>query len=82
MLNITRLHNSVMAISMMRRVLALSRDFSNRRVAFNKKISDLPLQIQVLGDLERRYRGNLLFVLNAAKLLGKIENGIASTSDQ
>ena len=43
MLNITRLHNSVMAISGMRRVLALSRDFSNRRVAFGKKISELPL---------------------------------------
>ena len=82
MLNITRLHNSVMAISGMRRVLALSRDFSNKRVAFGKKINELPLQIQVLGDLERRYRGNLLFVLNAAKLLGKIENGIASTSEK
>ena len=82
MLNITRLHNSVMAISGMRRVLALSRDFSNKRVAFGKKINELPLQIQVLGDLERRYRGNLLFVLNAGKLLGRIENGIASTSEK
>ena len=77
MLNITRLHNSVSAIASMRRVLALARDFADRRVAFGKKLNQLPLQVQVLADLERRYRGNLLFVLYAAKLLGKIENGKA-----
>ena len=43
MLNITRLHNSIMAVSSMRRVLALARDFSNRRTAFGKKINELPL---------------------------------------
>ena len=43
MLNITRLHNAVMAISGMRRVLALSRDFSNRRRAFGMSINQLPL---------------------------------------
>ena len=43
MLNITRLHNAVMAISGMRRVLALSRDFSNRRKAFGMSINQLPL---------------------------------------
>ena len=45
MLNITRLHNSISAISAMRRVLALARDFANRRVAFGKKINQLPLQV-------------------------------------
>ena len=45
MLNITRLHNSIMATSSMRRILALARDFANRRVAFGKKVNQLPLQI-------------------------------------
>jgi acyl-CoA dehydrogenase len=66
----------------MRRILALARDFASRRVAFGKKVNELPLQIQVLADLEKRYRGNLLFVLNAAKLLGKIENDLANDSEK
>ena len=81
-LNITRLHTSIMAISAMRRILALARDFADRRFAFGKKLNELPLQVQVLADLERRYRGNLLFVLTAAKYAGKIENGIADSTEK
>jgi alkylation response protein AidB-like acyl-CoA dehydrogenase len=43
MLNITRLHNAISAVSAMRRVLALARDFASRRIAFGKKINELPL---------------------------------------
>ena len=43
MLNVTRLHNSIAATSAMRRILALARDFANRREAFGKKINQLPL---------------------------------------
>jgi len=82
MLNVTRLHNSISAVSVMRRMLALSRDFANRREAFGSTINKLPLQIQVLADLEKRYRGNLLFTLTAAKLLGKIENNLASAEEK
>ena len=32
----------------------------------------------MLADLEKRYRGNLLFVLTSAKYVGSIENGLAT----
>ena len=43
MLNITRVYNSTSAVSNMRRIIALCRDFSERREAFGKKLSELPL---------------------------------------
>lgn len=43
MLNITRLHNSISAISFFRRVLNISIDYSHRRKAFGKLIISHPL---------------------------------------
>jgi len=36
MLNTTRIYNAVTAVSFMRRMIALGRDYSNRRIAFGK----------------------------------------------
>ena len=43
MLTITRIHNGIAAVSGMRRILQLARDYSTRRVAFGKYIADHPL---------------------------------------
>jgi alkylation response protein AidB-like acyl-CoA dehydrogenase len=40
MLNITRIHNTISSISFMRRIITLVYDYSERRVAFGKKIID------------------------------------------
>lgn len=69
MLTITRIHNSLSALGYMRRVLALAYDYKERRVAFGKKLKDHQLHIEVLGKLEKTYRGNLLFLLECSSML-------------
>ena len=40
MLTITRIHNSVNAVSYMRRMIALMIDYKERRIVFNKLLKD------------------------------------------
>ena len=51
LVNITRLHNVIGAISGMRRGLALARDYAQRREAFGKFLIDQPLHVETLADL-------------------------------
>src|SRR4030095_13121328 len=48
MLNVTRTWNSVSAIALMRRGLAIARDYARRRVAFGAVLADKPLHIDTL----------------------------------
>lgn len=81
MLNITRLYNAIGAVSSMRRILMLARDYSQNRTAFGLKISEYPLHMQVLSRMEIEVRGALLLVLKAAVLLGKSELKLASSDE-
>ncbi len=71
MLTLTRIHNALSSVAAMRRIIALANDYKDRRVAFGKKLSEHQLHMKVLGDLEKSYRGNLLFILECATLLQK-----------
>jgi acyl-CoA dehydrogenase len=51
MLTVTRIYNAATAVGLMRRGIALVRDYSDRRIIGNKKLSDLPLHLRVLSDL-------------------------------
>lgn len=58
MLNITRIHNSLWAISNMRRVISFARDYATKRKAFGKLIINHDLHCQTLGNMEvRSYLG-------------------------
>ena len=48
---------------------------------FGQKLSENPLQLDVLKDQEIRVRGNLALVLQTAVLLGKVENQKASKEE-
>jgi alkylation response protein AidB-like acyl-CoA dehydrogenase len=71
MLTVTRIYNSATAVGVMRRGIALVRDYSNRRVIGKKKLGDLPLQVRVLADLDVIHRGNLIFYLKICELFSK-----------
>lgn len=58
MLNVTRLWNGISAASLMRRGLALARDYARRRVAFGAPLSEQPLHADTLGP-SGRSRGGL-----------------------
>ena len=81
MLNITRVYNASSAVSTMRRFLALLRDYGHRRDVFNSRLNELPLQQEVLANIDVTLSGNLLFYLKTVELLSKYEAGKISKDE-
>ncbi len=81
MLNVTRLWNSVCATSLMRRGIALARDYARRRKAFGGPLSERPLHLETLADLQAEAEAGFHLVLTVAELLGKEEAGLASDEE-
>jgi alkylation response protein AidB-like acyl-CoA dehydrogenase len=77
MMNITRLYNSICAVSNMRRALAIARDFSHRRQVFGELLSSNQLHKETLFLMEVKLRGCLLWVLFLSRLLEKTEKNLA-----
>ncbi|XP_055927437.1 acyl-CoA dehydrogenase family member 11-like [Argiope bruennichi] len=82
MLNTTRVHNSLSSVGYMRKILLLSRDYSRKRVAFGRTLSETPLHMRILSNMEIETRGSLLLLLKVAVLLGKNELGINSADER
>lgn len=92
--NVTRIYVAVSSASAMRRyltlstsfdydkrLLAMARDYANKREAFGKKLMNQPLHIVTLSRLETTYRGTLHFAFNLVKFLGEseCENSLKAT---
>lgn len=73
--NITRIHNSVYAAAFMRRGLALARDYASKRLAFGKPLSQTPLHLETLADLEVEFRAGFALAFKTAELQGWVETG-------
>ena len=78
MLNITRTWNSVSAVALMRRGLALSRDYAKRRIAFGAPLAEKPLHLDTLAGLQAEYEAAFHLTFFAVELLGRTEAGEAS----
>jgi putative acyl-CoA dehydrogenase len=81
LVNITRIHNVIGAISGMRRGLALARDYAQRREAFGKFLIDQPLHVETLADLAIEFQAGFQLAFRALDLLGKEECGEASSDE-
>ena len=73
--NVTRIHNALECVSSMRRQLVLLKDYSNKRMAFGQRLSDLPLHAQLIEELNKELEACFKFTFFAAKLLGVSEQG-------
>ena len=78
MLNITRTWNSVTAVALMRRGLALARNYARRRVAFGAPLSEKPLHLDTLAGLQAEYEAAFHLTYFGVELLGRAEAGQAS----
>ncbi len=78
MLNITRTYNSICAVSSMRRVLSLAKDWATKRRAFGSLLIENDLHLQTLAKMEVETHGCLLFVMEIVELLGKDEAKVAT----
>jgi acyl-CoA dehydrogenase len=73
MLNVTRTWNSVSAVALMRRGLALARDYAKRRVAFGAPLADKPLHLDTLAGLQAEYEAAFQLTFFVVELLGRNE---------
>jgi len=81
MLTISRLHNIIMAVGSMRKVVSLARDFATRRKAFGRPIAGQPLHLQTLARMEVETRGCQLLLLELARQQGLAESNLANDQD-
>ncbi|KAI9010638.1 hypothetical protein DFJ74DRAFT_685122 [Hyaloraphidium curvatum] len=72
-LNITRIHTAVSACCFLRRSLAIARDYADRRVAFGKPISQHPMHLLALAQVDLYLRAITQLTFHAIKLLGSTE---------
>jgi alkylation response protein AidB-like acyl-CoA dehydrogenase len=79
--NITRIYNSVCAVGYLRRGLALARDYASRRQAFGARLSDLPLHVETLAEMELELRAAFQLTFRLIELLGREETGLASAGE-
>jgi alkylation response protein AidB-like acyl-CoA dehydrogenase len=75
MLTVTRTWNAVSAVAIMRRGLALAKDYARRRVAFGAPLEQKPLHVDTLAALEAECQGAFHIVFRTIELLGKDECG-------
>ena len=75
MLNITRTWNAVSSVAMMRRGLALARDYARKRSAFGAPLAQKPLHVDMLAGLQAEMEGAFHLAFSVAALIGKEEAG-------
>jgi alkylation response protein AidB-like acyl-CoA dehydrogenase len=78
MLNVTRAWNSVSACALMRRGLALARDFARKRVVFGAPLAEKPLHLDTLAGLQAEFLGAFHLTFFVVELLGRSDAGQAS----
>src|SRR5215213_2578560 len=81
LLNITRLWNGISAVSLMRRGLALSFDYANKRVAFGAPLSEKPLHRDTLAGLAAEVEAAFQLAFFVAELTGRSETGEITDDD-
>ena len=82
MLNITRMWNSVVAASAMRRGVLLASDYAHRREAFGARLIDKPLHLDTLAMLEAETRAAFHLSFFLVRMVGRIEAGEAEDSER
>lgn len=75
LLNVTRLWNGISAVSLMRRGVALALDYALKRVAFGAPLSEKPLHMDTLADLQAETEAAFHLAFFVAELTGKSESG-------
>jgi len=65
----------------MRRGLALARDYASRRTAFGKVLSEHPLHVETLADLEIEFQAAFHLAFHAVTLMGATECGEATDEE-
>lgn len=82
MVRLARTWNAVMATGLMRRGLALARDFSRNREAFGTPILEKPLHYDTMASLQATFEGAFHLTFRLVELIGKQEAGTISEHER
>jgi alkylation response protein AidB-like acyl-CoA dehydrogenase len=80
--NVTRIYNTISAVSYLRRAYALSKAYSSQREAFGQLIENHVLHKKSLREMEMAYQSNTMLALYLAQLLGKEDCNTALESEK
>lgn len=72
--NITRIYNAVTTVGSFRRLLQLADDYSEKRVAFGKKLCEQPLHKKMLSEAHAAFEKCLILTFSTVTLLQKEES--------
>jgi alkylation response protein AidB-like acyl-CoA dehydrogenase len=75
LLNTTRTHNFITAISCLRRALDIAKAFARARKTIDQPLWTFPMHLNVLAQLEVKHRGWLQLAFFTSSLLGFVDNG-------
>jgi alkylation response protein AidB-like acyl-CoA dehydrogenase len=81
MLQVTRTWNAIGAVSGMRRALALAKDYAKKRVAFGAPLSEKPVHVETLADLQAVFEGAFHLAFRTVELLGREEAGESAAGE-
>ncbi len=82
LLNITRLYNTICALSASQRILTLITDYARKRNSLGRPLQEHPLHVETLANLECELWLGFFLSFELAFLLGKEESDIASQEDK
>lgn len=70
LLNVTRTHNFITALSCWRRGMAIAKSFAKSRTTINQPLATFPMHLRLLSSMEVKHRGLLQFAFFTTALLG------------
>jgi alkylation response protein AidB-like acyl-CoA dehydrogenase len=82
MLNVTRFHNAMGAAGGMRRCAELAVAYARVRESSGSRLIDLPLHAETLASLSVEAEAAFALTQRVALLMGRVEQGVASDSEQ
>ncbi|KAJ5086146.1 hypothetical protein N7532_010917 [Penicillium argentinense] len=78
LLNVTRTHNFITALSCLRRALDIAKAFARSRTTIDQPLWTFPMHLNVLSQLEVKHRGWMQLAFFTSSLLGYVDNGFPS----
>jgi alkylation response protein AidB-like acyl-CoA dehydrogenase len=75
LLNVTRTHNFITALSCWRRALSISKSFAKERTTINQPLWTFPMHLRLLSGMELKHRGLLHLSFFTTALLSFTDNG-------
>lgn len=75
LLNVTRTHNFITALSCLRRALDIARSFAKARTTIDQPLWTFPMHLTVLAQLEVKHRGWMQLAFFTSSLLSFVDHG-------